>query len=261
MDLYQLAQRQLDDYDRHQPGTLFAGYPIPMTVEEAYQLQHAVADLRQQRGEAVAGYKIGCISPVMQAQLGLQSPVFGRVFETELKPTGATLNTEDYAGLAIEGEFAIRIATDIPDSTWLRHHPLDAICAAFPVIELHNYVFRNIPHNAQELIANNAIHAGAVLPRSESPLTDPSLLLDATIQVALNGVALGTATGRALPEGPFGGLVRLAEHLARFGQTLRHGQLVLTGSPLPLYRVNPGDRIEVTSDTSEPTTVRISLNG
>jgi 2-keto-4-pentenoate hydratase len=259
VDLQQLAQRQLDDYDRHQPGTLFAGYSLPLTVDEAYQLQHAVIRLRQQRGEPIAGYKIGCISPVMQAQLRLESPVFGHVFESELKPTGATLHPEDYAGLAIEGEFAVRIATNIPDATWLRHHPHEAISAAFPVIELHNYIFRNTPHNAQELIANNAIHAGAVIPSLEPPLTDPALLLDATIQVAQNGITVGTATGRALPDGPFGSLLRLAEHLAKFGQTLRRGQLVLTGSSLPLYRVSPGDRIEVTSETSEAVMARISL--
>jgi 2-keto-4-pentenoate hydratase len=38
------------------------------------------------------------------------------------------------------------------------------------------------------------------------------------------------------------------EHLTRYGQRLGAGQIVLTGSPLPLYRVAPGDRIDVASD-------------
>ena len=38
MDIEQLAKRQLSDYDRHQPGSLFAGYSIPMTVDDAYAL-------------------------------------------------------------------------------------------------------------------------------------------------------------------------------------------------------------------------------
>ena len=62
MDVEQLAKRQLDDYDRHQPGGLFAGHPIQMTVDDAYALQLAVASLRELRGEPVAGYKVGCIS-------------------------------------------------------------------------------------------------------------------------------------------------------------------------------------------------------
>jgi 2-keto-4-pentenoate hydratase len=250
MDIAQLAKRQLDDYDRHQPGGLFAGYSIPMTVDDAYALQMAVARLRVLRGEPVAGYKVGCITPVMQAQLGLDRPVFGFVFGTEIRSSGVVLNPNEFDGLAIEGEFAVRIASDIPDAAWLRSHPDEALSSGFAVIELHNYVFRNTPHNAQELIGNNAIHAGVVLPLAEPPLSHPSALLDASIQVSINGTTLGTADGRTLPEGPFGSVVRLATHLAGFGRFLQRGQIVLTGSPLPLYRVDDGERIEVRCDRS-----------
>jgi 2-keto-4-pentenoate hydratase len=258
MDIEQLATRQLSDYDRHQPGGLFAGYSIPITIDDAYALQMAVARLRVRRGEPVAGYKVGCISPVMQAQLGLDRPVFGYVFRTEIQSSGVVLNPDDFDGLAIEGEFAVRIGTDIPDVNWLRGHPDEAISSGFAVIELHNYVFRNTPHNAQELIGNNAIHAGVVLPPSEPPLNHPSALLDASTLVSRNGATLGAADGRALPEGPFGSVVRLAGHLARFGQFLRRGQLILTGSPLPLYPVAGGERIEVSCDRSGTVVVLIS---
>ena len=253
-----LAKQQLNDYDRHQPGGLFAGYPIPMSVDEAYALQMEVARLRSERGEPVVGYKIGCISAVMQAQLGLDRPVFGHVFGTELYCSGEVLNAGDFDRLAIEGEFAVRIAEDFADVRDLRDHPERVISSGFAVIELHNYVFRNAPHNAQELIGNNAIHAGVVLPAAEQALRDPSALLDASIRVSRNGELLGSATGRALPEGPFGGVLRLAEHLAKCGRSLRRGDLVLTGSPLPLYRVANGDRIEVNSDISPAVTVIVS---
>jgi 2-keto-4-pentenoate hydratase len=258
MDIEQLAKRQLSDYDRHVPGGLFASYSVAMTVEEAYALQFAVARLRMQRGEPVAGYKVGCISPVMQAQLQLDRPVFGHVFGSEIQPSGAVLDSDDFDGLAIEGEFGLRVARDIPNANWLRKYPNDAISAGFAVIELHNYVFRNTPHNAQELIGNNAIHAGVVLPMTETALTDPSVLLDTSILVSRNGVTLGTANGRALPEGPFSSLIKLAEHLAGFGVILREGQIVLTGSPLPLYRVARGDLIEVSCDRSEMVSCLIS---
>ncbi len=258
MDIDQLAKRQLSDYDRHQPGSLFAGYSIPMTVEDAYALQMAVVRLREQRGEPVVGYKVGCISRVMQAQLGLDRPVFGHVFLTEIRSSGVVLNSDHFDGLAVEGEFAVRIANDIPDSNWLRSHPDEAISSGFAVIELHNYVFRNTPHNAQELIGNNAIHAGVVLPLSEPELRHPSDLLETSIQLSRNGTILGTADGKALPEGPFGSLVRLAEHLAGFGLFLQSGQIVLTGSPLPLYPVAAGDRIEVRCDRSETVVCLIS---
>jgi 2-keto-4-pentenoate hydratase len=167
-----------------------------------------------------------------------------------MRSSGAVLNPGEFDGLAIEGELAVRIARDIPNADWLRSHPDEALSSGFAVIELHNYVFRNTPHNAQELIGNNAIHAGVVMPLAEPRLSNSAALSDASIQVSINGNILGTADGRALPEGPLGSIARLAEHLAGFGRSLQRGQLVLTGSTLPLYRVTGGERIEVSCDLS-----------
>jgi 2-keto-4-pentenoate hydratase len=253
-----LAKRQLADYDRHQPGALFAGGTVTITVEEAYALQHEVARLRQERGERIAGYKIGCASKLVQSQLGLNRPVFGHVFDTELRRSGAVLDSREFDGLAMEGEFAVRVAADIPDAAWLRTHPKQAISAAFAVIELHNYVFRDATPTAQELVGNNAMHAGVILPLHEPQVYDPEILLDEAISVCKNSDVLGAARGRDLENGPFGSIVWLAEHLSRFGRHLRRGQIVLTGSPLPLYPVAPGDRIAVLSKTADAITAFIS---
>lgn len=240
-----LARQQLAGYDKRQPGAVFAGGSVAITVQEAYAVQNEVARLRQERGELVAGYKVGCISRTVQAQLGLDRPVFGHVYSAELHRSGVVLDSRQFDGLAIEGEFAVRLAEDIPDAEWLRTHPKRAIAAAFAVIELHNYGFQNPIHSAQELIGNNAMHAGVVLPLQESPIRDPNTLLDESISVCKNAEVLGTSTGRALQNGPYGSVVLLAEHLSHFGCHLRRGQIVLTGSPLPLYRVVHGDYIEV----------------
>src|SRR5947207_2247106 len=68
---------------------------------------------------------------------------------------------------------------------------------------------------------------------------------DAPISVRRNGHLLGSATSDAIPGGPLESLRQLAEHLKLYGIALKRGQLILTGSPLPLYPVQPGDRIEV----------------
>lgn len=216
------------------------------TIDEAYDLQFLVAGIRETRGERVAGYKVGCISPTMQRQLGLDRPVFGHVWESEIHPTGVVLDPGRFARLAIEGELAVRMAADVPSVEWLIRNRARAIASAFIVIELHNYLFRgDASEAAVELIANNAIHAGVVLPMEETGVKDPELLLDEPVRVVRNGALLGEGHGRDLEEGPWGSVVRLAEHLARRGRILRQGHLVLTGSPLPLWPVEAGDRIEV----------------
>lgn len=235
MNIADLAKQQLIDYDCHRLGSLFEQPRLELSIADAYAVQFEFARLREERGEAIAGYKIGCISAVMQAQLGLDQPVFGHVFDSELHLSGVTLDSSNYDGLAIEGEFAVRIGDDVR-----------GFVSEFAVIELHNYVIRRPPLTAQELIANNAIHAGAVLPAAERRiLCGPGELLHEAIAVFRNGENLGSATGRALPDGPFGSVARLTRHLEQYGKGIRPGQVVLTGSPLPLYPARRGDKFEV----------------
>ena len=242
--LHELAQRQLADYDAHHPGRIFEQGASFLTVAQAYALQVEVARLRIQRGEPLAGYKVGCVSEAVRGQLDLQRPVFGHLFATEIYPSGAVLDSARFEGLAVEGEIAVRIGEDIPDSEWLRRRRDQAIATAFAVIELHNYVFRSNVRMAQELIANNALQAGVVLPAQERVMKEDTDLLDEGLSVFRNGELLATAAS-ALPRGLFASLLQLVEHLRKFGLRLRRGQIVLTGSPLPLYRVFAGDRIAV----------------
>jgi 2-keto-4-pentenoate hydratase len=232
-DLVELARRQLADYDAHQPGLFFRDAPYRLTIAQAYEVQRQVAALRATRGEAVAGYKIGCTSEAVQRQLGIERPVFGHLFATGLYRSGVALDVGEFCRLEVEGEFAVRIGADL------------SIVSAFPVIELHNNVFRGAARTPQELIANNAIHAGVVLPATGIASPDAAELVRGAISVFCNGELLGTASGAAIPGGPLESVVRVAEHLASFGAALEPGQIVLTGSPLPLYPVRPGDHVVV----------------
>jgi 2-keto-4-pentenoate hydratase len=243
--LRDFAWRQLADYDAHRPGRTFENAGFVLTVSEAYQVQRQVAARRAARGETVAGYKIGCVSEAVRRQLGLDRPAFGHVFETEIHLSGAVLDPAAFDCLAIEGEFAVRIAADILGAAWLREYPARSIASVFPVIELHNHVFRRAAPTAEELIANNALHAGAVLAALEFPLHDPAALASEPISVFRNGELLGEATGGSIPGGPLESVSQVAEHLAIVGDRLRRGQIVLTGSPLPLYPAGPGDHIVV----------------
>src|SRR6267378_300202 len=181
-DLDQLAQRQLADYDAACPGLLFAEPEFDLTVPEAYELQFKVAGLRQLRGEPVAGYKVGCVSPAVQGQLGLNQPLFGHIFDTEVYRSDVSLDHNRFHQLAIEGEFAFRMAEDVPDAGWLTANAKHAIEAAFAVIELHNFCCRApAGKRAQELIANNGMHAGVVLPGEEGRFHSGDELLDEKI--------------------------------------------------------------------------------
>jgi hypothetical protein len=146
--LAELADRQWRDYRRRQPGTCFADPQFDLSLAAAYELQDAVAKLRVASGDRLIGYKVGCTGPGTTQQFGTQGPIRGRLFESEVHRHGEALSFDDFAHLAIEGEMAVRIG---PDGT---------ITAAFPVIELHHFVFRGARKTLPELVANNGLNGG-----------------------------------------------------------------------------------------------------
>ena len=229
------AMRQLADYDERKPGTLFQDCGPLIGINDAYRVQIETARLRMDRGEAVVGYKIGCVSRTVQRQLGVENPVFGHLFDTEIRSSPAVLPGDGFCELAIEGEFALTVAEDIPDPERIRDAPQHFVRNVFPVIELHNFLFRGVERTAAEVIANNAFHAGIVAPLSRTSLPEREAL---PIRVLINGRERGSET-----VDPLETLYKLASRLSSFGILLRKGDLVLAGSPLPLYPVEIGDTI------------------
>lgn len=222
----ELAARQLADYDSRNPGLMFTE-GVTLSVEEAYKLQESVATLRRQRGEHHVGYKVGCTSPAIRTQLGIDRPVAGSLWESERWNSGRSLRLTDYVNPAIEGELAVELADDLCGSTLSDSEIESAVGSVFPVIELHNATFCSDRPSAAELIANNALHAGFVTGTTRSKFRR---LESAELSIRIDGTVVDAYEGPELTNGIIQSLRWLAGHLARDGRRLCAGQTILTGS-------------------------------
>jgi 2-keto-4-pentenoate hydratase len=74
-----LAARQWQEYQRRTPGTYFAEARDSLTLDEAYAVQMEVARLRCAAGDAVVGYKVGCIGSGVVEQFGMSGPIHARL--------------------------------------------------------------------------------------------------------------------------------------------------------------------------------------
>ena len=90
-ELRRMALCMLADYDARAAGALFSR-PVDLTIPQSYELQSEIARLREERGEKIIGYKIGCTSKPIQEQLGVSEPIFGRIFDTGCFPSGVQLS-------------------------------------------------------------------------------------------------------------------------------------------------------------------------
>jgi 2-keto-4-pentenoate hydratase len=88
-----LARQQWRDYRRMVPGGAFADPGFSLTLDDAYTVQMEVARLRCAAGDAVAGYKIGCIGPGVVMQFGMSGPIHARLFRSEICSGGERSDT------------------------------------------------------------------------------------------------------------------------------------------------------------------------
>ena len=123
------SKKILEDYDANNPGTIFKD-KIKINNADALVVQSAVSELRKKRGEEIIGYKIGCTGPGTTKLFGMQGPIRGMLFESEVHECGVELSADLFNNLAVEAEMAIKIGKN------------GTIQSIFPVIELHNFVFR-----------------------------------------------------------------------------------------------------------------------
>jgi 2-keto-4-pentenoate hydratase len=166
----------------------------------------------------------------------MNGPIHGRLLRSELRASGDTLEHAAYANLAIEGEMAVRIGAE------------GTIAAAFPVIELHHFVFRGSPKTLVELVANNGINAGAVVPHDEKSMPLDRRGAARALTVIGNGSAIDSGELWAMAGGAVEAVRWLRRDLGRHGLSLAPGDLVLTGTPLGLHPVRSGDRVAVLVD-------------
>ncbi len=240
------ASRQLADYDALQPGTMFAE-GVVLDVGHAYELQAAVAQLRRDRGERIIGYKIGCTSSVIRAQLGIDHCVTGRLFDSEQHSSGGVLSRQNFANLAIEGELAVELSCEPTEQDFFGCEIPACVARVFPVIELHHHVIRGGQASAAELIANNAIHAGFVAGDGIDPgdLCDEWSLESAALSIVADGRLLDECGGSALVQTIHSSLKWLTDVVRNRGDQLSAGQIILTGSIPRLIPIAENCRLRV----------------
>jgi len=235
------AARQLADYDARTPGSIFSEGTI-LSVADGYGLQSAVASLRCERGERIIGYKVGCTSPKIRSQLGINHCVTGRLFDTEKHESGVTLSRQHFANLAIEGELGVELAHEPTEPDFRGSGIPNCIARVFPVIELHHHVLRGESPSAGELIAHNAINGGFVEGTSVSPRGFSG---DASLAIFAGDRLVENCTGPSLIQTIRSSLKWLAEIVRERGDNLQPGQIVLTGSIPSLIPVTDNCRFRV----------------
>src|SRR5258707_15113983 len=106
----QKAERLDKLFGKRRPFERLPAELYPASLDEAYAIRRAFQEIEEATGRgAIAGYKIGLTTPVMQKLCGVDEPCYGAIFAREVHHRCVVLSARDYCRLGGETEIAFRL--------------------------------------------------------------------------------------------------------------------------------------------------------
>lgn len=227
-----------------------------ITIEDAYHISLRMLDRRLEAGETVIGKKIGVTSKAVQSMLNVHQPDFGYLTDKMAYSQGQEMPiSEHLIQPKAEGEIAFILKKDLMGPGVTNADVLAATDCVIPCFEVVDSRIENWQIKIQDTVADNAscglfiLGDKAVDPRKVD-------LMTCGMVVEKNGSVISTGAGAAALGSPVNSVAWLANTLGEFGIPLKAGEVILSGSLVPLEPVQPGDFMSVSIGGMGSATVR-----
>jgi 2-oxopent-4-enoate/cis-2-oxohex-4-enoate hydratase len=210
-------------------------------VESAYGISRRLLERRLADGEKLIGKKIGVTSRPVQQMLNVHEPDFGFLTDAMLIDSGQDIPiSTTLIQPRAELEMAFVLRKDLAGPGVNNTHALAAIDYVLPCFEIVDSRISEWKIRIQDTIADNASCGSFVIGTQAIDPRGFDLNLAGCV-VYKNGKLISTGAGAAALGSPINSLVWLANTLGRFGIALKAGEIILSGSLVPLEPVVAGD--------------------
>jgi 2-keto-4-pentenoate hydratase len=196
------------------PGDL-----TPTSLDEGYRVAAALA---QAGGAPVAGWKVGATSEGAQSFLGVASPIYGRVFEGNIWPSGTQIPI-NHREVEVEPEIIFRLS-DRPAVAGTRGTAPE-IMGVHLGLEINRPSFaRPFELGVGAIVADHAANFGLIVG-PEIAFSNLDREEGIGVQLFVDGELMQTGNSRAVLGHPLKSLEWLAQQ-----QSLQAGQFIATGA-------------------------------
>jgi 2-keto-4-pentenoate hydratase len=186
------------------------------------------------------GWKVGFSTPAAMERMGTTAPLFGFMTDRSLVSSGSIVSVAGWTRGVLEPEVAVHLGSDVPsraDDAEVRA----AISGLGPAVELADLDPDVL--DVEAILAGDIFHRHVLLgpvdrSRAGGSITGVEAL------VFRNGAKIAGGPGPAdFPAETIVILRALAHELEANGETLRAGDVVITGSLVPPIKVGPGQAL------------------
>lgn len=195
---------------------------------------------RLNSGEKALGWKVGFGAPAAMQKLGISAPLVGFLTDRALLDSGSTLSLSGWEKPAAEAEIAVHLRKDLPGGA-NRELTMAAIAGLGPAIELADV--DRPPDNVESILAGNIYQRHVILGPCDTARAG-CVLEGLVCRILRRGTEIASTSDPQALTGELVGIVRhVADVLASCGETLRAGQIIITGSITSPLWVEAGEDI------------------
>jgi len=215
-------------------------------IEDAYHISQAMLECRlNNTDEKIVGKKIGVTSAAVQDMLGVYQPDFGFLTSAMHVENKSSVTIKDnLIQPRAEAEIAFMLKADLQGPGVTEADVLAATECIIPCFEIVDSRIHDWKIKIQDTVADNASCGVYVLGDER---IDPNTvdLPDLNVTVFKNGKEISAGKGSAVQGNPVTAVAWLANTLGEFGIPFKSGEVILSGSLVPLEPVVAGDEMHM----------------
>lgn len=216
------------------------------TVATGYAVQSVLTRSRLDAGRTVCGRKIGLTSSAVQAQLGVDQPDFGVLFDDMACSQHMPVDIGRLLQPRIEAEIAFVLGEDLDRDDLDESIVRACVAQVVPALEIVDSRIADWDITIVDTVADNASSGLYVLGDDRHELGDTDLR---TVEMTLtgpDGMVVSSGDGADCLGDPIAALLWLARTARSYEAPLRAGELILSGALGPMTPVTPDSHFTAT---------------
>ncbi|MBF2758839.1 MAG: fumarylacetoacetate hydrolase family protein [Ectothiorhodospiraceae bacterium AqS1] len=217
-----------------------------LSFDTALRVQIALLDRLIDKGEELAGWKIGLTSPAVRRRFGSERQPFGYLLRRGFMPCGSEIDLDDIVvDAGIEAELCFTMAADLAGPGITPEQAREAVAGVAPGMEINQRRDGGALDFALSIADN--LTQWAVIHGETLPLPADFSGDNLVVRMERNGALEASMIGRDVIDDHFLSIATLANTLGEFGLGLKAGQRLITGS-FSKHDPAPGDRWRASFD-------------
>lgn len=214
----------------------------------AYKVQERLIEIKcKEENAKIVGRKLGLTSKAKQEMMGVHEPSYGVLLNNMQLNDGEPISISPLIHAKVEPEIAFIFNKEVKGPFVSVTEILNATEYIAPALEIIDSRFHGFSFTLPDVVADNSSSSRFIIGENFYKPNSLDLRLMGMV-FRKNGEILTTTAGAAVMGHPARAIAWLANRLSKLGQSIKPGEVVLSGALSGAITIEPGDQFTASFD-------------